>query len=229
EHVARKEAEPLARLDRGAGEDNSADLPLRERRHRERDGEVRLPGPGRADAEGDRAVADRVDVALLRHGLRRDLLAAVRPDDVGEDPAHVFGLVDCADDRIDGAGAHLLAALDELDELLDDRLPPGRLEVVAGQRETVSAQVDGAAEPVAERVQHPCADARQLRRDLVRDVQNGLHTPQCRGRYGASLQALRLFRGFVAWVTNLTPSSPYARVTDFGSPLHRRSYATSRS
>ena len=37
-----------------------------ERRDRERHREVRLAGAGRADPEGDRALADRVDVALLR-------------------------------------------------------------------------------------------------------------------------------------------------------------------
>src|SRR6185437_7368931 len=122
---AREEAEPLARLDRGTGEDDPADLPFRERRDREGDREVRLPRSRGADAERDGAVADRVDIALLRHGLRRDLLPAVRPDDVGEDLVHVLGLVDRAEDRVDGAGADLLAALDELDELLDDRLRLG--------------------------------------------------------------------------------------------------------
>ena len=128
-----QEAEPLARLDRGAREDDPADLPFRQRRHRERDREVRLARPGGADAEGDGALADRVDVALLRDGLRRDLLAAVRPDDVGEDLADVLRLVDRAEDRVDGAGADLLAALDELDELLDDRLRLGDLDVVAAR------------------------------------------------------------------------------------------------
>ena len=104
---------------------------------------------------------------------------------------HVLGLVDRAEDGVDGAGADLLAALDELDELLDDRLRLGDLQVVAGEREAVSAQVDGAAEPVAERVEHSVADARELRRDLVRDVENRLHKRQCRGRYGACLRALR--------------------------------------
>src|SRR5436190_20340770 len=229
EHVPREEAEPLSRLDRGAGEDDPADLPLRERRDRECDREVRLARPGGPDAEGDRAVADGVDVALLRHGLRRDLLAAVRPDDVGEDLAHVLGLVDGAEDGIDSAGAHFLAALDELDKLLDDRLRLSDLQVVTGEREAVAAQVDGAAEPVAEGIEHRVADARELRGYLVRDVQNRLHKPQCRGRYGAFLRALDGLEGLVASVTNMTPSPAYARVTNFGPPLHRLSYATLRS
>jgi hypothetical protein len=67
------------------------------------------------------------------------------------------------------------AALDELDELLDDRLRFGDFQVFAGEREAVAAQVDRAAEPVAERVEYAVADARELRGDLVRDVQDGLH------------------------------------------------------
>src|SRR4029453_8267992 len=190
---------------------------------------VRLAGPGGADAEGDCAVADGVDVALLRHGLRRDLLAAVRPDDVGEDLVHVLGLVDGAEDGVDCAGAPLLAALDELDEFLDDRLRLGNLQVVTGEREAVTTQVDRTAEPVPERIEHRVADAGELRGDLVRDVENRLHRPQCRWRYGAFLRALRRLEGLVAWVTNMTLSPPYARVTNFGSPLHRLSYATLRS
>ena len=175
EDVAGEEAEPFPRLDRRAREDEPPDLPLRERRDRERDREVGLAGSGRADPEGDGAVADRVHVALLGDRLRRDPLAAMRPDDVREDLAHVLGLVDRAEDGVDGAGAHLLAALDELDELLDHRLRLGDLQVVAGECEPVAAQVDGAAEPVAERVEHAVADAGELRRNLVRHVENRLH------------------------------------------------------
>ena len=162
EDVAGEEAEPFPRLDRRAREDEPPDLPLRERRDRERDREVGLAGSGRADPEGDGAVADRVHVALLGDRLRRDPLAAMRPDDVRED-------------------------LDELDEFLDDRLRLGDLQVFTGECEPVAAQVDGAAEPVAERVEHAVADARELRRDLVRNVQNRLHEGQCRALSGASL------------------------------------------
>ena len=111
---------------------------------------------------------------------------------------HVLGLVDGTEDGVDRGGADLLAALDELDELLDDRLRLGDLQVVTGEREAVAAQVDGAAEPVAERVQHSVADAGELRRDLVRDVENGLHKAQCRGRNGASLRAFSRSGGLVA-------------------------------
>ena len=54
--VAGQEAEPLAGLDRGAGEDDPVDLAAAERGGGQRDREERLAGAGRADAEGDRVV-----------------------------------------------------------------------------------------------------------------------------------------------------------------------------
>ena len=71
--VAGQEAEPLAGLDRRAGEHDPVDLAARQRRHGHRHGEERLAGAGRADADRDRLAADRVDVALLVDGLGRDL------------------------------------------------------------------------------------------------------------------------------------------------------------
>ena len=109
EHVARQEAEPLAGLDGRAREDDAADLPVGERGDGERHREVRLARAGRADPEGHRALADRVDVALLRHRLRRDLLAAVAPDDVVEDLAEVLRLVERRHDGADRVGADLVA------------------------------------------------------------------------------------------------------------------------
>ena len=104
----------------------------------------------------------------------------MRPDDVVEDLAHVLGLVDRPDDRVDRAGADLLAALDELDELLDDGARLGDLGLVAVEGEAVAAQVHLAVEPVAERGQDAVADARELGGGLIRDVEDFLHGPQCR-------------------------------------------------
>ena len=86
----------------------------------QRDGEERLAGAGRADPERDRVVADRVDVALLVDGLRRDLLGAVAPDDVLEDRGGRRVLVERAGHRGDRAGRDLVALLDELGELAHD-------------------------------------------------------------------------------------------------------------
>ena len=124
---------------------------------------------------------DRVDVALLGDRLRRDLLAAVAPDDVLEDVADVLGLVERGEHGVDRVRADLVAALDELDELVDDRAGLGDVLVVAVEREPVAAQRDRAVEPLAQRVEHAVADARELSGDLVRDIENLLHQAQCRG------------------------------------------------
>src|SRR5207247_5342378 len=121
EQVAGQEAEPFAGLDRGPDEDDPADLALRERGDRERHRQVGLTGAGGADREGDRVLADRVDVVLLVDRLRRDLLAAVAPDDVLEDVADVLGLIERPEDGVDGARADLVPALAQLDELMRDR------------------------------------------------------------------------------------------------------------
>ena len=122
------------------------------------------------------ALADRVDVALLVHRLRRDLLAAVAPDDVLEDLAHVLGLVERGEHRVDRVGADLVAALDELDELVDDgaRLRRRRSSSPSSvSRLPRSAIVQ--CEPLAQRVEHAVVDAGELGRDLVRDVEHLLH------------------------------------------------------
>ena len=170
-----QEAEPLAGLDRGAREDDPPDLALGERLHRERDREVRLARARRADPERDRRGADRVDVALLRDGLRGDLLAAVPPDDVVEDVADVRRLVERRDDGADRVRADRVTALDELDELVDDRAGLRDALLVAVEREPVPAQRDRAAEPLAQRVEHAVADACELRGDLVGNGEHVLH------------------------------------------------------
>ena len=141
--------------------------------------------------------ADRVDVVLLRHRLRRDLLAAVAPDDVVEDARGCpRACVERAEHGVDGRRADLVAALDQLDELVDDSARLGDLRLVALEREPVAAQQDRAVEPVAQRVEHAVADAGELGRDVVRDVENFLHAPQCR-RSGRSRRprARRASRG----------------------------------
>ena len=121
--------------------------------------------------------ADRVDVALLRHRLRGDLLAAMPPDDVVEHVADVLGLVERRDDGADRVGADRVAALDELDELVDDRARLGDARVVAVECQPVAAQRDRAAEPLTQRVEHAVADAGELRGDLVGDGEHVLHGP----------------------------------------------------
>ena len=137
--------------------------------------EVRLPGAGRADAEGHRGFADRVDVTLLGHGLRSDLLATVAPDHVAEDVLDVLGLVDRPQDRVDGRRADLLACFHQLDELLDDRTGLGDVDVVSGDRQAVPAQQDRALQPVPERLEDAVADRGELRRHVVRNVEGQVY------------------------------------------------------
>ena len=180
QQVAREEAEPLAGLDRRPREDDPADLPLGERRDRERHRQVGLAGARRADPEGDRVRADRIDIALLVDGLRRDLRAAVSPDDVLEDVADVLGLVERAEHRVDRARADLVAALDQFDELVDDRARLGDARVLALQGQLVAAQADRAVQPLAQRAEHAVADAGQLGGDVVRDRETSCNSAQCR-------------------------------------------------
>ena len=73
-----------------------------------------------------------------------------------------------------------VAALDQLDELVDDGLGLGHAGVVTLDREPVAAQADRAAQPVTERVEHAVADRGELSRDVVRDIQHLLHVAKCR-------------------------------------------------
>ena len=63
-HVARQEAQAFACLDRRAGEDDALDLAGLQSPNRHRNGEPRLAGTRRTDAEGDHVVRDRLDVRL---------------------------------------------------------------------------------------------------------------------------------------------------------------------
>ena len=105
--------------------------------------------------------------------------------------ADVLGLVDRVEDRVDRAGADLLAALDEVDELLDDGPRLGDLRVVAVERQPVAAEVDRAAEPLAQRAEHAVADAGELGGDVVRNVENFLHSVSVGGPSAAASSASR--------------------------------------
>ena len=74
-HVAGQEAEPLARLDRRAGEDDPVDVAVDVHRRRRRHREVGLAGAGGADAEDELVAEEVAHVELLRRGARLDQLA----------------------------------------------------------------------------------------------------------------------------------------------------------
>ena len=202
EQVAREEAELLTRFDRRPREDDPADLALRQRGHGERHREVGLAGPRGADAERDRAAANRVDVVLLVDRLRGDLLAAMEPDHVLEDIPDVRRFLQGPEHRVDRARPDRVPRLDEVDQLTDDR--PSARDVIVGalQGEPVAPQEHRAAEAVAQRLENAVVDCRQLGRYLVRDRENLLQLTQC---------------------SQLRPADPSGRPAPPAAPATRRS------
>ena len=71
--------------------------------------------------------------------------------------------------------ADLVAALDELDELVDHRARVGDVLLVALEGQLVAAQAHGAVEALLERIEDAVRDPGQLGRDGVRDVERLLH------------------------------------------------------
>ena len=76
--IAGQEAQPLPRFDGGAREDDAVDALGAEGGDRLRHGEIGLARAGGADAEGDRVLLDRVEIAALADGLGLDGLALGR-------------------------------------------------------------------------------------------------------------------------------------------------------
>ena len=110
-------------------------------------------------------------------------LAAVPPDDGVEHLAHVLVGVERAEHGVDGVRADLVAALDQLDQLVDHLARRLDLLLIALERELVPAQAHGAFEPLAQRFEHAVVrpgHPGQLGGDLVRDVEDFLHGSQCR-------------------------------------------------
>lgn len=108
----RQKAELLPRLDGGARQDDAVDLVRTEGAHRHGHGEVGSCGAGGADADGDRVVADRLDVPLLPEGLGLDRLAVVVMHTTSSASAATLVLAPLADHRHDIA-----------DVLFGERLP----------------------------------------------------------------------------------------------------------
>ena len=75
DEIAREEAETLTRLDGRTRQDDARNLALDEGRHGHRHGEIGLARPRGADGDHQIVAADGVEIPLLVHGLRCDLLA----------------------------------------------------------------------------------------------------------------------------------------------------------
>src|SRR5581483_5185665 len=178
--VARQESQALTGLDGGARQDDPLHLALVQGGDGERHREIRLPGPGRTDPERDRLPADRIDVRLLRHRLRSDLLAAMPPDDGVEHVAHLLPRLERAEDGVDGVGSDLVTSLDQLDELVDHGAGVGDVVLVALERQLVAAQADVAAEALLERVEHSVGDPGELGGDGIGYIEGLFHPAKCR-------------------------------------------------
>ena len=76
--------------------------------------------------------------------------------------------------------ADLVAALDQLDELVDHRARLRDVLLVALERQLVPAQADVALEALLERVEDAVRDPGELGRDRIRYIQRLLHASQCR-------------------------------------------------
>jgi hypothetical protein len=135
---------PFAGLDGRAAEDDAVDLLRLQRLHRLGHGEVGLAGAGRADAEGDGVLVDRVDVPLLVEGLRADRAAPVAQDVEGQHLGRTLGGLEAehADDALDGLGGDTLAGADDRDQLVDEPLGERDLARLTVQRDAVSTHVD---------------------------------------------------------------------------------------
>ncbi len=152
---ARQEAEPLPRLDGRPREDDPPHLLGLQRLHGLGDGEVRLAGAGRADAEHDGVVVDRVDVPLLVERLGPDRAAAVGEDvqrqHVGRALGARAGRPQHGGDALDGLGCQPLAGADHGDELVHHLLAEGDGLGRTGDRDLVAADVDVGVEGLLQR------------------------------------------------------------------------------
>ena len=170
QHVTRQEAEPLARLDGRAREDDARHLAVDERRDGERHRQVGLAGAGGTDPERHRGAADRVDVALLVERLGGDALAAVTPDDVVQDVHRAPVGIEHAGDRVDGLVAHRQPLLDEAGQLLQEQTHLCHGRVTALGDNLVAAQRDARACALGDRLEQAVSIRAQF---LGKRVVNG--------------------------------------------------------
>jgi hypothetical protein len=140
-----QEAQPLAGLDRRAGQDQPADLLVEQRPHRQRHRQVGLAGAGRAHREHDVVAADQVEVLLLGQALGRDRPAAPRHQHgVAEDRRQLGRGVgrQHLDRPHHVVGGEVLAAAGEGVELLERRPHHRGRRLVALDGDLVAAQVE---------------------------------------------------------------------------------------
>ena len=145
---AGQEPEPLPRLDGRAAEDDPVDLLGLQRLHGLGHREVGLAGAGRADAEGDRALVDGLDVALLVDRLGPDRATAVGQDVEAQHVGRALLRLGAQhlDDPLDRLAGDALAGADQRHDLVEEALGDGDLGRLAGERDPVAADVDAGVE-----------------------------------------------------------------------------------
>ena len=103
------------------------------------------------------------------------------PDDVVEHRADVLRLVQRSEDGVHRRRPDVVAALHQLDELVDHGTRFDDARLLAFDRQAVPAQPDRAVEAVAQRVEHAVPHTRQLGGDFVGNVEDLLHAPSVGG------------------------------------------------
>ncbi|VXC42365.1 hypothetical protein SPHINGOT1_10124 [Sphingomonas sp. T1] len=160
-HVAGKEAQPLARLDRGARQDQTLDAAGDELLDRLRDRDIGLAGACWSEREDHVVVRQLAHVVRLRRRARNDRLLARADHDrggsaaagIGADDPFEHGFVGHRDRGVDEAGVDILAALDPGIEIVEHVARLGDLFRGALQTNLVAARGDVHTKAVFERYQ----------------------------------------------------------------------------
>src|SRR5439155_22577509 len=196
---AREEAELLARLDGGAGEDDAAEAVLHEFGDGHRHSQIGFPRSSWPYTKHDIIAADGVDVALLRHALRRDDPLVRRDEDRVEKDVAQLGVAvarENADRVVHVGGVDRVALLEEaveLDEEAAGRLSPER---VARPAERLVGDVDANPDVALERLQVLVVLAEQLAEEprVVEAERDGRRAGLGQGFNGSRRRAARTRR-----------------------------------
>jgi hypothetical protein len=173
-HVAGQEAEPLARLDRGARQDQPLDAAGDQLRHRLRHGEIGLAGARRPERE-DHVVRDELaHIMRLRDRARDDRLLA-RADHDRRRAAAARRIGGRCRSSIGSLDIAITPSTSPIDLLAADHAAVELLQHFAGMRDglgraldhhALAAGVDIDAQPLLEREQVRIIFAEELRQEL---------------------------------------------------------------
>ena len=145
EHVARQEAEPLAGLDRGAGENDPADLLLGQCGDGERDREVQVGScpPSIPNVTVESRIESTQRFCVTVFGA---IFLPRRQTTSSKTSRRSSAWSSAATTAPTVSGPDLVPALHQLDELVDDRARGGDLLVLALDRQLVAAEAERAGQ-----------------------------------------------------------------------------------